>query len=67
MCFRDPQSLLERCLAHCRLTKLCNVSSGTKRDKRGQPSLEPRLSVPDFVSQLWRKIGARQNLEQRAG
>ena len=23
------------------------------------PSLEPRLSVPDFVSQLWRKIGGR--------
>ena len=22
----------------------------------GLPSLEPRLSVPDFVSQLWRKI-----------
>ena len=22
-------------------------------------SLEPRLSVPDFVSQLWRKIGGR--------
>ena len=21
-------------------------------------SLEPRLSVPDFVSQLWRKIGS---------
>ena len=34
-------------------------------------SLEPRLSVPDFVSQLWRKIGffskaMRQNLEWRA-
>ena len=23
------------------------------------PSLEPRLSVPDFVSQLWRKIGGK--------
>ena len=22
-------------------------------------SLEPRLSVPDFVSQLWRKIGGK--------
>ena len=36
-------------------------------------SLEPRLSVPDFVSQLWRKIwvlnfskAARQNPEQKA-
>ena len=30
-------------------------------------SLEPRLSVPDFVSQLWRKIRAmRQNPEQEA-
>ena len=30
-------------------------------------SLELRLSVPDFVSQLWRKIGAvRQNPEWRA-
>ena len=33
-------------------------------------SLEPRLSVPDFVSQLWRKIvfskAARQNPERRA-
>ena len=34
-------------------------------------SLEPRLSVPDFVSQLWRKIGffskaGRQNPERRA-
>ena len=34
-------------------------------------SVEPRLSVPDFVSQLWRKIGffskaMRQNLEWRA-
>ena len=34
-------------------------------------SLEPRFSVPDFVSQLWRKIGgfskaARQNPEQKA-
>ena len=28
-------------------------------------SLEPRLSVPDFVSQLWRKI-ARQNPERKA-
>ena len=30
-------------------------------------SLEPRLSVPDFVSQLWRKIfskAARQNFLQ---
>ena len=24
-------------------------------------TLEPRLSVPDFVSQLWRKITVRQN------
>ena len=31
------------------------------------PSIEPRLSVLDFVSQLWRKVGAvRQNPEQRA-
>ena len=30
-------------------------------------SLEPRLSVPDFVSQLWRKIRAmRQNPEQKS-
>ena len=34
-------------------------------------SLEPRFSVPDFVLQLWRKIGgfskaARQNPEQKA-
>ena len=35
------------------------------------PSLEPRLSVLDFVSQLWRKVGffskaARQNPERKA-
>ena len=24
-----------------------------------QTSLEPRLYVPDFVSQLWRKIGGK--------
>ena len=30
-----------------------------------EASLEPRLSVPDFVSQLWRKA-ARQNLEWKA-
>ena len=34
-------------------------------------SREPRLSVPDFVTRLWRKIGlfskdVRQNLEQKA-
>ena len=32
----------------------------------GNTSLEPRLSVPDFVSQLWRKAtkAARQNPER---
>ena len=28
-------------------------------------TLELRLSVPDFVSQLWRKITVRQNPEQK--
>ena len=36
---------------------------GTQTWERG--SLVPMLSVPDFVSQLWRKA-ARQNPERRA-
>ena len=30
------------------------------------PSLEPRLSIPHFVSQLWRNIESKQNPEKRA-
>ena len=32
----------------------------------GQPSLEPRLSVLDFASQLWRKICFSPKLRQNS-
>ena len=32
-----------------------------------KPSLEPRLSVPDFVSQLWRKIAPKLRDKIRNG
>ena len=35
-------------------------TSGDQQTRGGQfASLEPRLYVPDFVSQLWRKIGGK--------
>ena len=40
----------------CQLMMLWLVS-------QARPSLEPRLSVPDFVSQLWRKVGQIRNRE----
>ena len=41
-----------------------------KRKRRYLPRIEPRLSVPDFVSQLWRKIGGLgflQSCETKSG
>ena len=50
---------------------LMRENEGTQTLAEKRASLEPRLSVPDFVSQLWRKVrffskAARQNQERKA-
>ena len=43
---------------------LSNVVHGVSVGEAGA-SLEPRLSVPDFVSQLWRKIDFSPKLRDK--
>ena len=40
-----------------------NMGKTTRLITQSHSSLEPRLSVPDFVSQLWRKIETKSRME----
>jgi len=54
-------------LTALRLLKLCATLQQVLATNKGGCSLVPR-PIPDFISQLWRKIGRRQSLlMSRAG